>query len=316
MQKLRETTSNVNETVLDVKDLNKSFETVQAVKNVSLTIHRGEIVALLGPNGAGKTTTMRCITSLSRPDSYTSIKVLGKSVNGNKKFFRKSIGVCPQELNLYENSTAIENLRLQSYFLGLKKNNSEEAIQRLLVKVNLSDRQNELVKKYSGGMKRRLQITRSLIGNPVLLILDEPTVGLSPADRKEIWTQLFELRNQGVAILFTTHYMEEADILANRIYIMNNGEIIAEGSPEELKDRFRSKTIVQIESSDEKLVKVFQMNNISFETLENLYIIKNINGNIPQLLKVIEGHNIREITIKRPSLEDVFLELTGTIYDE
>ena len=314
MQKMTEKTPKSNGLVLEVKNLNKSFGKVQATKNVSLNIYRGEIVALLGPNGAGKTTTMRCITSLSRPDSYTSIKMLGKPVNTNKRFFRKSIGVCLQELNLYENSTAIENLRLQSYLLGLKKNESEEIIQQLLTKINLSDRQHDLVKKYSGGMKRRLQIIRSLIGNPVLLILDEPTVGLSPADRKEIWTQLFKLRDQGVAILFTTHYMDEADVLANRVYIMNNGEIITEGTPEELKNRFKNKTVVQIESSDQALSQLLQMHDIAFEVHENLYIIKNVNGNIPQLLKVIEGHDIREITIKKPSLEDVFLELTGTRY--
>ena len=301
-------------TVLKVKKLRKSYGSLVAVNNISFSINEGEIVALLGPNGAGKTTTISCLTTLTRPDSTESILIMGKELHKNLNESRKLIGVCPQELNLYKNSTVEENLQLQGYFYGLKPGEINKKIPNLLQIVELTERRNELVKNLSGGMKRRLQIARALISNPKLIFLDEPTTGLSPESRIEIWKHIKSLKKLGLSILLTSHYMEEADQLADRILIMNKGDIIDQGTSDELKERIIGTNQVIIKSPDmaaieDRLKKI----NFDFNLVNsNEFSIKNINGKFSELFKKLEGLEITELTLKKPTLEDVFLELTGS----
>ena len=307
----------MNYSILNVKNLKKSFKNVQAVKDFSITISAGEIVALLGPNGTGKTTAINCLTTLLSPDSVDSININGIDVTRNIKKARKYIGLCPQHLNLYEGSTVKENLELQAYYAGYPKAQMKKRIKELLEVVDLVDKENTFVKNLSGGMQRRLQIARSLLTEPKLILLDEPTVGLSPETRQNIWVHIRKLKSLGYAILLTTHYMEEADQLADKIYIMDQGKIITEGSPDELKQQFmkNNRILIKSERDFSDLVHLLQEKNYSYKTLDhNSVILDSINGKLSVLIRDLEGIEMEEFTMKKPNLEDVFLELTGNSF--
>ena len=299
--------------VIIVKNLSKTFGKLKAVDDISFTIFEGEVVALLGPNGAGKTTTIRCLTSLSKPDSAQSILIDGLDLTQNLHEARKRIGVCPQELNLYKSATVIENLELQGYYYQLSKEESKKQAEKLLKLINLQDKKHILVKHLSGGMMRRLQIARALIAQPKVIFLDEPTVGLSPESRNDLWNYIRFLRNQGFSILLTTHYMEEADALADRVLIMNKGRIFAEGTSEDLKSKFvgNSQALIKAEDISTVTQKLQLLNMVYTYVSDEEVSIKSLNGRFPELFKQLEGLEITELTIKKPSLEDVFLELTG-----
>lgn len=308
----------MSEKVLNVSKLKKSFGDLIAVNEISFSINKGEIVALLGPNGAGKTTTIKCLTTLTRSDSKDSIQIMGKELHDNLNESRKLIGVCPQELNLYKDSTVIENLALQGYFYGLSSRMINEKIPELLKVVELEDKAKELVKNLSGGMKRRVQIARALMTNPKIIFLDEPTTGLSPESRVEIWHHIRSLKNAGLSILLTTHYMEEAEQLADRILIMNKGTIIEEGTANELKEKVIGSNQVIIKSLEkeevEKRLKILEL-DYSLSN-ESEFLLKNVNGKFADIFKGLGGVEINEITMKKPTLEDVFLELTGSRFGE
>ena len=308
----------MNNNVLQVTNLKKSFKDVQAVKNFTIEIKAGEIVALLGPNGAGKTTAINCLTTLLRPDSVEWNTVNGVDVTRNIKQARKFIGLCPQHLNLYEGSTVKENLELQAYYAGYPKSHLKNRIKYLLDVVDLVDKENTFVKNLSGGMQRRLQIARALLTEPKLILLDEPTIGLSPETRQNIWTHIRKLKSLGFAILLTTHYMEEADQLADKIFVMDHGNIIAEGTPEELKQRFMKDTTIFIRSETNfiQLTKLLDEKRYSFKSLDNFtVIINNIDGKLSSLIKELEGIEMDEFSMKKPNLEDVFLALTGNSFN-
>lgn len=304
--------------VLEVKKLKKSYGDLVAVNEISFSINEGEIVALLGPNGAGKTTTISCLTTLSKPDSKESVKIGNFDLYNNLKQARKLIGVCPQELNLYKDSTVEENLKLQGYLYGLASRVINQKVPELLKIVELEDKKTELVKNLSGGMKRRLQIARSLVSNPKLIFLDEPTTGLSPETRNQLWQYIKSLRNKGLSLLLTTHYMEEAEQLADRILIMNKGNIIVEGTADELKEKIigHSQVIIKSATSDEVEHRLQQLSlNYTFNNGSEISV-KNINGRFSDLFKHLEGLEIDELALKKPTLEDVFLELTGSRFQE
>lgn len=304
--------------VLEVKKLKKSFGDLVAVNDISFSINEGEIVALLGPNGAGKTTTISCLTTLSKPTSKESVLIGNIDLYKNLKKTRKLIGVCPQELNLYKDSTVEENLKLQGYLYGMGSKEVNQKVPELLKIVELEEKKKELVKNLSGGMKRRLQIARALISNPKLIFLDEPTTGLSPETRNELWKYIKSLRNKGLSLLLTTHYMEEAEQLADRILIMNKGKIITEGTADELKEKIigssqvivKAPNIIEVENRLKKLNLNYSLNNL------NEFSVKNVNGKFPDLFKNLEGLEINELALKKPTLEDVFLELTGSRFHE
>ncbi len=222
---------------VEVDDLRKNFNGTAAVQGVSFTIKRGEIFGLLGPNGAGKTTTIRMMATTLRPTSG-EVTVGGHKVSTHADEVRQLIGVCPQDIALYMELTAMDNLMFFGRMEGLSKDESRQQALTNLELVGLSDRANSRVGKFSGGMKRRVNLAVALMNRPALLFLDEPTVGVDPQSRNRIFEAILGLRDQGMTLLYTTHYMEEADRLCDRIGIMDAGKIVALGSPAELKVQY------------------------------------------------------------------------------
>ena len=225
-------TANVD--FLVARSLNKSFDGVQAVSEVSFSIGRQEIFGLLGPNGAGKTTTIRMLATVLAPDSG-EIEIGGYSVREQASEVRDIIGVCPQDLALYEELSAMDNLVFFGRMSGLGRREAKEAAASNLELVGLTDRASDAVRKFSGGMKRRVNIAVALMSRPKLLFLDEPTVGIDPQSRNHIFDTVLSLRDEGMTVLYTTHYMEEADRLCDRIGIIDAGKMIALGTQSELK---------------------------------------------------------------------------------
>jgi len=226
------------EDFLVTQDLHKSFNEHKAVNGVSFSIHKGEIFGLLGPNGAGKTTTIRMLSTVLDPDSGDAT-IGGHSLRHNAEGVRNLIGVCPQELALYENLTAMDNLVFFGRMAGLTGTESQTQAMAHLELMGLVDRAKGKISKFSGGMKRRVNLAVGLMGHPKLLFLDEPTVGIDPQSRNNIYETIESLRNNGMTILYTTHYMEEADRLCERVAIMDDGQIIAMDTPYQLKSQIR-----------------------------------------------------------------------------
>ncbi len=229
-----------------VDHLRKAFDGVQAVDDVSFTIKSQEIFGLLGPNGAGKTTTIRILSTVLPADDGR-LEIDGCSVADQSDDVRKIIGVCPQELALYPELSAIDNLVFFGRMAGLNGKSARQAAEEYLEKVGLIDRAKDKVDNFSGGMKRRVNIAIALMSNPRLLFLDEPTVGIDPQSRAHIFETVEGLRDEGMTVLYTTHYMEEADHLCDRLGIMDHGNMIRIGSPEELKSEFGDPNEVTLE---------------------------------------------------------------------
>ncbi|MFC1920154.1 ABC transporter ATP-binding protein [Chloroflexota bacterium] len=236
----------MTEEFLVADSLHKNFGEHKVVNGISFTIHKGEIFGLLGPNGAGKTTTIRMLSTTLEPD-YGDVTVGGHSIQHNADAVRSLIGVCPQDLALYEDMSAIDNLVFFGRMSG--QNGKEARIQAnaQLELMGLTDRAKGKVSKFSGGMKRRVNLAIALMGQPKLLFLDEPTVGVDPQSRNNIYETIEGLRDNGMTILYTTHYMEEADRLCDRIAIIDNGIIIAIGTSDELKSEIGSPEKVTLE---------------------------------------------------------------------
>src|SRR5579875_546582 len=224
---------NVSMKAVEVRHLVKTFGKQEAVKDLSLTIDRGEIFGLLGPNGAGKSTTIHMMCGYLEPTSGDTL-IEGLSVSKQPRQVKRIIGVVPQEIALYQDLNALENLEFFGEIYGLSARERKERAEALLHLVGLYERRKEPVKKYSGGMQRRLNLAIALMHRPVFLMMDEPAVGIDPQSRQRIFEIIEQLRDQGTTILYTTHYMEEAEQLCNRIAIMDEGRIIASGSLEQL----------------------------------------------------------------------------------
>ncbi len=236
----------MSEEFLVVKDLHKSFNDYKAVNGVSFTIRRGEIFGLLGPNGAGKTTTIRILSTVLRPDSGDAI-LGGYSIRDNDEAVRKLIGSCPQELALYPDLSALENLVFFGRMEGLSGREAQSQAMANLELMGLAERAKWRVSKFSGGMKRRVNLAIALMGHPQFLFLDEPTVGIDPQSRNNIYETIEGLRDKGMTILYTTHYMEEANRLCERVAIMDGGKIIAMDTPLKLKSQIGNPEQVTLE---------------------------------------------------------------------
>jgi ABC-2 type transport system ATP-binding protein len=234
------------EEFLVAQDLHRSFDHHKAVNGVSLTIHRGEIFGLLGPNGAGKTTTIRILSTVLLPDSGDAT-IGGYSLRRQADAVRGLIGVCPQELALYADLSAMENLVFFGRMVGLGDKEAKAQAVANLELMGLTERAKGRVDKFSGGMKRRVNLAISLMGRPQLLFLDEPTVGIDPQSRNNIYETIESLRADGMTILYTTHYMEEADRLCDRVAIMDGGQIIAMDTPHKLKSQIGPPEQVSLE---------------------------------------------------------------------
>ncbi|MFC1992941.1 ABC transporter ATP-binding protein [Chloroflexota bacterium] len=224
------------EDFLIAEDLHKSFNTHKAVNGVSFTIYRGEVFGLLGPNGAGKTTTIRMLSTVLDPDRG-DVTVGGYSIHGNAGAVRSLIGVCPQELALYQDLSALDNMVFFGRMVGLNGKEARAQAMAHLELMGLAERAREKVGNFSGGMKRRINLAIALMGSPELLFLDEPTVGIDPQSRNNIYETIEGLRDGGMTVLYTTHYMEEANRLCDRLAIMDGGQIIAMDTTRQLKSQ-------------------------------------------------------------------------------
>ncbi len=229
--------------MIQAKNLVKNFNDFTAVNSISFEVNKGEIFAFLGPNGAGKTTTIKMLTTLLNPTSG-SLELNGINPAENKDEARKSFGIVFQDPSLDDELTAYENMEIHGALYDVPADLLSARIEQLLTFVELWDRKDDLVKKFSGGMKRRLEIARGLTHHPKVLFLDEPTIGLDPQTRNHIWSYIQDLnKKEGMTVFFTTHYMEEADRVANRIAVIDRGNIIAKGTPEELKTKTNTKNL-------------------------------------------------------------------------
>lgn len=254
--------------IIRVKNLSKNFNGLAAVKSVSFSVEQGEIFAFLGPNGAGKTTTIRMLTTLLKPTSG-EVLVNGYNPATEQDLVRESFGIVFQDPSLDDELTAYENLEFHGVLYGVPKKVRRERVEYMLKFVELWERKGDLVKTFSGGMKRRLEIARGLLHHPKILFLDEPTLGLDPQTRNHIWNYIQELnKKEGITIFFTTHYMPEAEKTAQKVAIIDHGEIIATGTPEELKkqtstasleDAFLALTGKSIRTSEDGAAESFKL---------------------------------------------------------
>jgi ABC-2 type transport system ATP-binding protein len=309
---------------IEVKNLTKVFNGFTAVDQISFTVKTGELFGLLGPNGAGKTTTINMLSTLLKATSGYG-DVSGYDISRNKDNIRRSIGVVFQEPALDIKLTGKENLEFHAMMYGIEKEERKKRIKEVLELVELTEKEKVLVEKYSGGMKRRLEIARGLIHEPNVLFLDEPTLGLDAQTRRHIWDYIKRLNKEGgVTIILTTHYMEEADFLCDRIAIMDRGKFVAMDTPGRLKDILGGDVVsLEIEGDADALVSQIKsldwIKNIARHD-ENLSLtMEKGERRIPELINVARenGVNVTCVHLRKPSLEDVFLHFTGrTIREE
>ena len=296
-----------------VKNLVKQFGDFTAVNGINFSVKQGESFGLLGPNGAGKSSTMRIIGATSQRTSG-EVLILGKDPEQAGPQIRAHLGVVPQQDNLDEELTCAENLYIYGRYFGLPKTAIKNKLDELLEFAQLLDKKNSKVKSLSGGMKRRLTIARALVSDPDILMLDEPTTGLDPQARHILWDRLFRLKEKGVTLLITTHHMDEAEQLCDRLMVMDKGEIMAEGSPSELIKKYSTKEVLEVRfGSDRNSQMVEQLQSFAdrLEELPDRLLLYTESGE--ELLAKIVATNIHPNTslVRRSSLEDVFLRLTG-----
>lgn len=305
--------------MLETVELRKVYKGKSAVEDVNLYLNQGESVGLIGPNGAGKSTTISMISSLLKPTSG-DVRLNGNSVVKHPQDIRKVLGVVPQEIALYEELTAYENLKFFGKIYNLKGSQLELKIQELLEMIGLRDRQKELIRTYSGGMKRRVNIAAALLHDPQIVIMDEPTVGIDPQSRNHILdTVRFLNREKGTTVLYTSHYMEEVEQLCSRMYIMDHGRVIASGSKEELQRILSGEDTLFIKLNEHSQSFIHELQSMESirqveETDEGMKLIIFKNSSVlPAIVQAAEQHHVQIVNlhVHQPSLEDVFLHLTG-----
>lgn len=302
--------------ILEVSNLSKKFGNVEALKRVSFSIDEGELYGLLGPNGAGKTTTINIISTISRPDTGF-VKINGADLKINSLDCKRSIGVVPQEIALYNELSASENLLFWGSLYNLGPGILRKKIDETLSLMGLSDRKDDKIKTYSGGMKRRINIASALLHSPRVLLMDEPTVGIDPQSRNLIFDVLEDLHKKGMTIIYTTHYMEEAERLCDRIGIIDHGNIIAEGTLDQLRESADAEESILIHPDDSAPPGPDILNKIKYFSGYSDGVItftgKNINRELPAILTEFNrtGIEVSQIEIHRVNLETIFLNLTG-----
>ncbi len=290
------------------EDLSKRFDAFTAVDGISFSVEPGETFALLGPNGAGKTSTMRMVATVSPPTSG-QLNVLGLDVRTGGRQIRARLGVVPQEDHLDIELTVRENLMVYGRYFGQSWKSARVKADELLDFAQLTDRADSAVEPLSGGMKRRLTIARSLVNEPELVLLDEPTTGLDPQARHLLWERLYQLKEKGVTQLLTTHYMDEAEQLADRLVIMDNGSIVAEGSPADLIRESVAREVVEIRAKGKVPEDVGD--GIRVAQLRDRTLLYANDGNAALAAVRARGIDPTSSLIRRATLEDVFLRLTG-----
>ncbi|MFE3845795.1 ATP-binding cassette domain-containing protein [Thermoplasmatota archaeon] len=310
------------EDILKVENLSHRFGDFLAVDKINFTVEKGKIFSFLGPNGAGKTTTINVLISLL-PIQDGKVTVAGYDVKTQQDEVRKSIGIVFQEETLDKDLTVWELLEFHGRIYSIPKDIRRERIDELLKVVELTSKRDELVKNLSGGMRRRLEIARGLLTRPKVLFLDEPTIGLDPQTRYNIWDYIKKVNKEGITIFLTTHYMDEADQLSDIINIIDNGKIIAKGTTESLKDAIGKDMIYLETDSDEVTERICnelkEIKEVKISS-KGLIISLNIEGSqfLPRLIKKIEteGIEITSINLKKPTLDDVFIHFTGKEFRE
>ena len=304
--------------ILEIRSLVKRYNGVLAVDNVDLTVAEGEIFGLLGPNGAGKTTLINTVIGMTRANGG-EIKVFGKSLESAAMEIKGKIGIVPQEIALYDDLSALQNVKYFGNLYGVRGSLLSERAREALEFVDLWERRNELPKKYSGGMKRRLNIACALVHRPGLIIMDEPTVGIDPQSRNHILNSVKKLNRAGATVIYTSHYMEEVEELCSDIAIMDHGRIIARGSKEQLAEMVAVEEKVSILLSApsytlvENIKKISDVTNCFLEANRLTVISRIKSNNLSLILDSITGSGavIEGINMERLTLEDVFLTLTS-----
>ncbi|MGB4930716.1 MAG: ABC transporter ATP-binding protein [Chitinophagales bacterium] len=300
-------------TMLSVNSISKSFDNFKAVDAINLSLTPGMFYGLLGPNGAGKTTTIHMISAIMPPDSG-NITVAGIDVYSNTQQVKKHMGVVSQEIALYDELSALDNLLFWGSLYGIKGADAKKQASHLLDWVGLSDRKNQAVKTYSGGMKRRVNIACALMHNPSLIIMDEPTVGIDPQSRNKIYELLAELHQNGKTILYTTHYMEEAEKMCDKIGVIDKGKIITEGSLNELKSNhpLEDTVVITYTGTSEGVINGYTTNHdpaLNAITIQ----LKDAKLHLSDIINKCNTANIsiHNIDVRSTGLEAIFLHLTG-----
>jgi len=296
-------------TAIRAERLTKKFDSFVAVDDISFEVSEGECFGFLGPNGAGKTTTMRMICCTS-PVTKGVLEVLGMNVNASPREIKSLIGVAPQENNLDPDFSVLKNLTTYARYFEMPRELASSRANELLEFMHLKEKTDVLIPDLSGGMKRRLIIARALINEPKILILDEPTTGLDPQARHLIWDKIRELKGKGVTVLITTHYMDEAEQLCDRLVIMENGKILVEGDPKRLIDETIGTGVIEIVNPGDALESYLKGRGLAFERVDDRIFIYT---NDLELVNrdLMRGFSLDFSAMRRATLEDVFLKLTG-----
>ena len=301
------------ESLISARGLTKKFGDFTAVDGIDFDVAKGESFGLLGPNGAGKSTTMRIIAATSRRTSGT-ISILGRDPEEHGPQVRAHLGVVPQQDNLDTELTVTENLYIYGRYFGLSKKFVNNKVEELLAFAQLEEKKDVKVEALSGGMKRRLTIARALVSEPDILMLDEPTTGLDPQARHILWDRLFRLKEDGVTLIITTHFMDEAEQLCDRLVVMDKGKIMAEGSPAELIKQYATREVLEVRFGSDRNKEVAPILRQMCDRIEELpdRILLYVEDG-ESLLEAITAKKLHPNTslVRRSSLEDVFLRLTG-----
>ncbi|HEX2772559.1 MAG TPA: ABC transporter ATP-binding protein [Micromonosporaceae bacterium] len=299
--------------MIEAQGLTKRYGDFTAVDGIDFAVERGETFGFLGPNGAGKSSTMRMIGCVS-PPSDGELRILGMDPRRDGPAIRARLGVCPQQDNLDSELTVRENLTTYARYFGIPRRVARERATELLEFVQLAERAGGKVEPLSGGMKRRLTIARALINDPEIVLLDEPTTGLDPQARHLVWERLFRLKQQGVTLVLTTHYMDEAEQLCDRLVVMDRGRIVAEGSPRELIERYSTREVVELRfPTDPQEVFAGKLEGIGerVEVLPDRILLYVADGDAALAEVHARALAPTSVLARRSTLEDVFLHLTG-----
>ena len=305
--------------MIEGRALTKRFADFVAVDGIDFRVEPGEAFGFLGPNGAGKTSTM-CMIACVSPVTGGELRVLGLDPATSGSDIRARLGAVPQEDTLDLELTVRENLLIYGRYFGLPRPLIRERADELMTFVQLTDRRDDRVDELSGGMKRRLTIARALINRPELVLLDEPTTGLDPQARHLVWERLYQLKRQGVTLVLTTHYMDEAEQLCDRLVIMDGGRIVAEGSPRQLIDQHSTREVVElrfdVDDDREKARAMIESADTAHENLADRILVYAADGEAEVELLARAGVHPESVLVRRSSLEDVFLRLTGRTLEE
>jgi lipooligosaccharide transport system ATP-binding protein len=299
--------------LIEARGLVKRFGDLTAVAGIDVEVHAGEAFGFLGPNGAGKSSTMRMIGCVSAPSGGT-LRILDMDPVRDGSAIRARLGVCPQQDSLDAELTVRENLTVYARYFGIPRKVARQRADELIEFVQLTERANDRVEPLSGGMKRRLTIARALVNEPAIVLLDEPTTGLDPQARHLVWDRLFRLKQRGVTLVLTTHYMDEAEQLCDRLVVMDGGRIVAEGSPRQLIERYSTREVVELRFGESDLdIYLGKLDGVGerVEVLPDRILLYAGDGDAAAAAVHQRALRPSGVLIRRSTLEDVFLHLTG-----